>query len=227
MADTKISALTELTAGNTDVLDELVIVDKSDTSMGAGGTTKRVKRSTLDALYQPDLSHGTVFPSSPADGDIFIYDADTTNGVKWQFQYRSASGSAYKWEFMGGPPLTANVDAANAITANGSWNDPTTGINITLPLAGDYFFEYRLALLADASRVADAGVAVGASNPGTALERFIEMPIVSTSWYTNSSLCRVTGIAAATVAKLQFLQAAGTLQVRGARLTALPIRTSG
>lgn len=47
MADSKISALTALTALASD--DELVVVDKSDTSMAASGTTKRVAYGVLNA----------------------------------------------------------------------------------------------------------------------------------------------------------------------------------
>jgi hypothetical protein len=45
MADAKISALTELTAVAAD--DELVIVDKSDISMAASGTNKRIKQQNI------------------------------------------------------------------------------------------------------------------------------------------------------------------------------------
>ena len=45
MADAKISALTELTAPAAD--DEFVVVDKSDTTMAASGTDKRIKYGTL------------------------------------------------------------------------------------------------------------------------------------------------------------------------------------
>lgn len=47
MPDTKLSALAELTA-LADV-DELLVVDKSDVTMAASGTSKRVTRGTLTA----------------------------------------------------------------------------------------------------------------------------------------------------------------------------------
>lgn len=52
MADTKVSALTEL-AVPPDAADEFLVVDKSDTTMAASGTDKRIKRQTLgsDTLY--------------------------------------------------------------------------------------------------------------------------------------------------------------------------------
>lgn len=61
MADTKVSALTELTS--LAEADEFVVVDKSDTTMAATGTNKRVTRANLGFLgrkfrtgdyYNPD-----------------------------------------------------------------------------------------------------------------------------------------------------------------------------
>jgi hypothetical protein len=50
-------------------------------------------------------------PSSPYDGQEIYYSADPTNGVIWHLRYRSASAPPYKWELVGGPPLTARPPA--------------------------------------------------------------------------------------------------------------------
>lgn len=52
MADAKISALTALTAAPSSA-DEFVVVDKSDTTDAATGTTKRITAGNL-SLYVPD-----------------------------------------------------------------------------------------------------------------------------------------------------------------------------
>jgi len=75
-------------------------------------------------------------PGSPVDGDIWIAAVDSS-GVRWMFQYNAGSASAYKWEFIGGPPISSQGAAVgNGATLN-------TYINIgasTLVLArgGDY-----------------------------------------------------------------------------------------
>lgn len=51
MADSKISALTALTGANVDIVDELVLVDKSDTTMAASGTDKRIVADELRAAF--------------------------------------------------------------------------------------------------------------------------------------------------------------------------------
>lgn len=91
MADTKISALTELAAAPAD-LDELALVDKSDTSMAASGTTKRIKsinlRRGLETVFHavndfgtdntgasdaiPELQDGVDAVFAAGGGDLFL-----------------------------------------------------------------------------------------------------------------------------------------------------------
>src|SRR5262245_9498436 len=86
-------------------------------------------------------SYGTTPPASPADGDEWILPADATNGVMWQFRYRAASASAYKWEFIGGPPLVIYIVTTETTTTTGAWVDLTTvGPAFTAPRGGDYLF---------------------------------------------------------------------------------------
>lgn len=79
----------------------------------------------------------TSLPSSPVDGQVIDYVADSTNGVVWRFRYRSASSSAYKWEFVGGAPLDSYVATQQSTSAVGA----TVGLggpSVTVPFAGDY-----------------------------------------------------------------------------------------
>ena len=83
----------------------------------------------------------TSLPASPVDGQEIRYLADDANGVIWTLRYRAASASAYKWEFVGGPPLEDEQLAGETFSTFGAnvWggisaNDP----RVTVPLAGDY-----------------------------------------------------------------------------------------
>lgn len=83
----------------------------------------------------------TSLPSSPIDGQEVYYAADAGSGVIWHLRYRAASGSSFKWEYVGGPPLHASV-LADESTASTSYVALTTaGPSITLPLQGDYLVE--------------------------------------------------------------------------------------
>lgn len=231
MPDTKVSALGELTAGNTDPADELLIVDKSDTAMAASGTTKRVKRSTLDALYQPDIAQGTVFPSSPLDGDIFIYNANLTDGVKWQFQYRQGSASAYKWEFIGGGVLYAEVAANQTLAAGAGYQALTTaGPSLTLPLTGDYDVEIgATAFNATGGASTWMSYDIGATLALDADAALSAAPNVTDAptWSSIARARRKTAILAATalVAKYKRDVGTGSWQSRWMRVT--PVRVLG
>jgi len=78
----------------------------------------------------------TSLPSSPVDGEIIDYLANSSNGIVWRFRYRAASASAYKWEFIGGGQLDSYI------TTQQSTSSTTTvglsGPSVTVPLAGDY-----------------------------------------------------------------------------------------
>jgi microcystin-dependent protein len=92
----------------------------------------------------------TTLPASPIDGTEVYYQADSTNGVIWHLRYRAASASAYKWEFVGGAPMTA-VGAGEAGFTSSSFR--TNGqASLTLPaVAGDYFITLQAFLLSNST----------------------------------------------------------------------------
>lgn len=86
-------------------------------------------------------SYETSLPGSPVDGQEIIFAADATNGVMWHLRYRSGASGSYKWEFVGGGVLLAEVTTSQT-TASTSYAALTTaGPSITVPLAGDYIVE--------------------------------------------------------------------------------------
>jgi len=83
----------------------------------------------------------TSLPASPVDGQEVFYQADATNGIVWHLRYNASSSSAYKWEFVGGPSLFAEV-ATEETTASTTYVAlATAGPTLTLPRAGDYDVE--------------------------------------------------------------------------------------
>lgn len=76
-------------------------------------------------------------PPNPIDGDIWIAKIGTT-GVRWQLQYNAGSASPYKWESIGGSPISSSVDTLENITSATYVAMATPGPSVTLPRAGDY-----------------------------------------------------------------------------------------
>jgi hypothetical protein len=75
----------------------------------------------------------TSIPGGPTDGQIINFLADSTNGVVWQLRYRAASASTYKWEFIGGSALYAEVQTNETTTSITYTNLTTSGPALTLP----------------------------------------------------------------------------------------------
>jgi hypothetical protein len=78
-------------------------------------------------------------PDTPRDGQEIYYAADAANGVIWHLRYRSAASGSYKWDFLGGPPLFAEVtpDQNLKSTSYAALGGPS----VTIPLAGDFDVE--------------------------------------------------------------------------------------
>jgi hypothetical protein len=79
----------------------------------------------------------TALPTPPFDGFEVFYAADATNGVIWHLRYRSGGGT-YKWEYVGGPPLFAEVTTVESRTNIAYGALATAGPSVTVPLAGEY-----------------------------------------------------------------------------------------
>ena len=84
--------------------------------------------------------YGTTPPASPIDGDEWVFPADAAAGVQWRFRYRAASASAYKWEFVGGASLVAQVYTEESTAAPGPVDLATVGPSLVPPRNGDYLF---------------------------------------------------------------------------------------
>jgi hypothetical protein len=70
------------------------------------------------------------------DGMEVYYVADSTNGVVWHLKYNAATSSTYKWNYVGGIPVTVIQSAStSALTTTPTLlSGPTT----TVSLAGEY-----------------------------------------------------------------------------------------
>lgn len=96
----------------------------------------------IDLMVRPTVV--TALPTTNLyDGQIVHFQTATmaADGVLWVLRYRSASASAYKWEFVGGRGLSAFISNQENLPSaiSTSYSDLTTpGPDITFPLIGDY-----------------------------------------------------------------------------------------
>jgi hypothetical protein len=73
------------------------------------------------------------------DGDEVYLEVDATNGIEWHLVYRTAEAT-YKWRFLGGPEMAAQVATDEAVAAGTLTYSAlaTAGPSVALPRAGDY-----------------------------------------------------------------------------------------
>lgn len=89
----------------------------------------------------PVVSLVTSLPTSPTDGQEVYYQASgdmETNGIVWHLRYRSAGGT-YKWEYLGGPPLSKEFPGNNQNPYTQTFADVNTPAStFDVPRAGTY-----------------------------------------------------------------------------------------
>jgi len=90
----------------------------------------------------PQTAYGTGLPTNPVDGqEAILVDSVTNPSYQWKFRYNAGSTSAYKWEFIGGTSVYAEITTSETTTATVYSALTTAGPTITLPRAGDYEVE--------------------------------------------------------------------------------------
>lgn len=118
---------------------------------GAVGDVKKADPPTITIV--PAGGSG---PSDPKVGDLVYYEADSTNDIEWQFRW---SGS--EWRFIGGPPLWAEVTAAQTTTSTSFTATGFTALSLTAPLAGSYHYEQGADIFNNAGGFSLMSVSIG------------------------------------------------------------------
>lgn len=105
--------------------------------------------NVLPAAVAPQFVTTTQFNAlTPTDGMEVYLIVDATNGVNWHLRYNAAQ-TTYKWEYLGGAPLYAEVVTAEG--SPGAYGDATTVISITAPRAGVYDLGHDVGLFIDSA----------------------------------------------------------------------------
>ena len=167
----------------------------------------------------------TSLPSSPGDGKEVIYEADGANGVYWHLKYKDSSA---RWHFIGGADLYAE-SAGGESTGSGSYVDPGTGPNITVPLEGDYDIEIG-GYFSSGSTGGNAymSYAIGATAASDNDALIYQNPTTGTSSYGMNSnearLRRKTGLAASTALSSRIKGVSNTFNFYNRWMRVRPVR---
>jgi hypothetical protein len=203
------------------------------TDMIENGT---IKLEDLEAALQQLLTPvGVVssLPGSPVDGQIINYQntAMASAGVVWRFRYRAGSSSAYKWEFIGGPPFRAATGGTGNMVAASTWSG-ISGPSITVPLSGDYTVDHSSRLEGGSSASVNFGISlqIGSTFPQfTVFDAFTAYGYHSPgntnfNLYSNSVLTNLTASTVLTQVYYHTYSSTQILNQRLSRISLLPIR---
>jgi hypothetical protein len=161
-------------------------------------------------------------PANPIDGQLWAFPAAA--GTVWLFRYNPASGSAYKWEFVGGPPWESPMGGGGATAAYGDIGSLSP---FTVPRNGDYVVAFG----------ASAYVSVGTASINIALKRgaaatadsdgFRFQPATANLVIGGGYMEKVwTACVANDVYKVQAKLSTGACSIETVTFKALPVRVS-
>ena len=165
-------------------------------------------------------------PTTPTDGQVIYYLADSTSGVVWTLKYRAAASGSYKWEFVGGSPLkdsngTGTSGLALTAYTTTSW---TTAASVTLPLAGDYWLTGNINCYTTVGTVQECVLRVGATSGATSDIASVMTGATTGTVVAPNGTVRRTGLAAGAVPQLWIASGGGTWTIQYGRLQAIPVR---
>jgi Repeat of unknown function (DUF5907)/Collagen triple helix repeat (20 copies) len=113
-------------------------------TLGTGATQAAAGNDSR--FLKAAINYGTTLPASPIDGqEAILVDSVTNPSWQWRFRYNASSTSAYKWEFIGGAPITGIQIAPINVTLPSSalpLNTPT----VIVPRAGEYQIDWSTAM---------------------------------------------------------------------------------
>lgn len=181
--------------------------------------------NTVDLTVNLAAYVSAVKPSSPVDGQLWVYE-DTTSHIRWEFVYRTAD--TY-WYFIGGPPLTSEVTTTES-TASATYAALTTpGPAVVIPFAGDYrvTIEALVSMNATVGDTAFMSYDIGGTGAVDADSGETQAQATANVFQGVVSRSRVkTGLTAVTLTS-KYRTSAGTPSFRYRLMTVLPVRVSG
>jgi hypothetical protein len=140
--------------------------------------------------------------TSPSDGNIWAATAVDANGTRWAFQFNAGSGSAFKWEFIGGFPQAVSP-VGSITTASAVPVDLTGGPTLTLARAGDYMIEFGDYVTLNVAGINNMTTLLNVSGVNQSQTNGLNFVATAQFQGGQQSTETIVTVAAATVLKLQ------------------------
>lgn len=181
----------------------------------------RLEQGIADAHSGAVAPFVTALPAGAVDGQECNFVADAANGVVWHMKYRAADTSGFKWQFVGGPPLTDEVltPESTSATAFAALAGPT----ITVPVVGDYLVEIGASAFANAV-VGDAVMSYAIGVTAATENDRVLIGASTTFSQSGSRVRRKTGLAQGTALSARYKGQAGAVTFLDRWMRVLPVR---
>ena len=175
--------------------------------------------------WVPSGGYSTSLPGSPADGkEHTLVDSITAPTYQWRFRYNAGSASAYKWEFVGGTPLSAEVVTQESSTSTTYVDLTTVGPSVTVPRAGDFLLDFGAGVITGTATTVYLAPKLGSAATADA-DAATFAPQGGTEGVAISQKIKRT-LAASDVVKLQGKGSSGTWYFERRWLYITPVRVS-
>jgi hypothetical protein len=176
----------------------------------------------------------TSLPGGPYPGqEVVLTDSLSAPTWRWRLWYNADSASAYKWEYIGGPPKVAyNLSTSDAQSSAGAWAFLANSPTLTVPNAGDYLVTAFSTTQNNAATlcISYMGVDVASSlNPATTPNPGGSLPALNPAETSQSFLnAPLLGLSAGVLLRMVHYLSASSVLVgaRGRSLAIVPQRVA-
>lgn len=186
----------------------------------------------LGVTQRPPLR--TTLPATAIDGQELYLQAWADAGVIWHLRYRAfnadgtPNANAYKWEYVGGPPLFSAYDGAvtASLTLN-TWGGLGADPALIVPCTGEYLVRHGCTLVepTTANVTFYLGVKNGATEPTITVNTVHTFQATNTAGEFIAQERQLTVVAGQTITQRYYKNVAtGNVSRYGASLAVTPIR---
>jgi hypothetical protein len=188
----------------------------------ADGTIVNADVAAAAGIEGPKLAWhvGTAPPASPSDNMIWIYDG---GAFYWMFVYDSGEPT-YRWKFVGGSPVFAEIDTQQSLATANAWSDlATVGPLVSIARAGVYnVWTTCLGNCSSVNGYTMAGPAAGAAGSGS----YGQMRALDANEFESLPAMDQLTVAAGSDIRLRYYQTLGTSNFSYRKIMVEPVRVS-
>ena len=186
------------------------------TGVGTTGATGATGTSA------PSIVSG--LPGSPSDNDeIYLLVGSGDTAVLWHLKYDSDITDQFKWRYLGGAPVAAEVATLENVASATYIDAATPGPSVVVPLDGVYDISFGSVLVSNGTNPMIASPSMAGSTPTEDDSISLDPSATEVDYHFRTIRRTITGTEPHTI-KLQYRSNVGTGQVSRRTIAVTPVR---